>query len=379
MLSLWVPELPFQLACGRDNRLAGRPLAFLSPQGGLTPTLWLVNRLAKSEGIAAGEPMDKALRRCPGLQVLDPAPQAWWEAQESFGEYLSQWTPQGQLGRFGEALVELRGTAHLFGNPKDAARKILKELSGSTGWLGHGGLSDSGTAARLAARMEHGIEFVQNGFESSFLAPHPLKALQSLEAGILFRLGRLGLHQIRDLQPVPLDLLTRFLQADKAKKLLQRARGEDRQRLPMLADKPNESRRAWRIEPPAMPELVPLAPWLLDKLWKERRCPRSLKLSWWDADGCSHRWAANESDLAEPPMALARIAECNFRKLSTRRMLVHRLELYAAWGLGRAMSLFDDNPNKKLDALEPALARLRKRFPGHPVLPGWAQRQFNFL
>jgi hypothetical protein len=54
--------------------------------------------------------MDVALRPCRGLEVLDPAPQAWWEAQAEFGEFLSRWTPQGTLGHMGEALVELRGT-----------------------------------------------------------------------------------------------------------------------------------------------------------------------------------------------------------------------------------------------------------------------------
>jgi len=138
----------------------------------------------------------------------------------------------------------------------------------------------------------------------------------------------------------------------------------------MLADRPGESRHAWRLEPPAMPEAVPLAPWLLDKLWKEKRSPRFIKLKWWDADGQAHRWAANEAELSCPPMAIARSVEVAFRQKSERRILVHRLEAHVAWGLGRAQSLFY-NDDKRLDALEPALAKLRKRFPKHPVLPGW--------
>jgi len=372
MLSLWVPELPFQLACGRDKRLVGRPLAFLppNPQSASTPTLWLVNRLARSEGIEAGEAMDRALRHCPGLQILDPAPHAWWEAQVSFNEFISNWTPQGLLGNLGEALLDVRGLGYVLGSPKDAASRILRELHNGMGWRGHGGLSGSGTAARLAARMEHGLECVQGGFEASFLAPHPLKALPSLESGILFRLHRLGLFQIRDLQPVPVDMLSQFMQASKAKNLLQCAKGEDRPRLPMLADRPGESRHAWRLEPPALPEAVPLAPWLLDKLWQEKRSPRFIKLNWWDVDGQGHRWAASDANLSEPPMAIARSVEAAFRQKSERRILIHRLEVHVAWGFGRAMSLFD-NGDKKLDALEPALAKLRKRFPKHPVLPGW--------
>jgi len=373
MLSLWVPELPFQLACGRDKRLVDRPLAFLPPHPplcGSLPALWLVNRLARSEGVEAGEAMDRAFRLCPSLQVLDPAPQTWWEAQVSFNEFLSNWTPQGLLGNLGEALLDVHGLGHIFGSPKDASNRILRELYSGMGWRGHGGLSGSGTAARLAARMEHGLECVRDGSEASFLAPHPLKALPSLDVGILFRLQRLGLFQIRDLQPVPVEMLSHFMQAHKAKNVLQCARGEDRPRLPMLADKPGESRHAWRLEPPALPEAVPLAPWLLDKLWQDKRSPRFIKLNWWDVDGQAHRWTASEADLSETPMAVARSIEIAFRQKSERRILIHRLEAHVAWGLGRMRSLFD-NGDKKLDALEPALAKLRKRFPKHPVLPGW--------
>jgi len=331
-----------------------------------------VNRLAKVEGIGVGDSMDRALRVCPGLQVLDPAPQVWWEAQAGFGEFLTRWTPQGLLGRMGEAQIDLQGTHGLFGHPVDAASLILKELSGAMGWLGHGGLSVSGTASRIAARQERGVEIVQDGFEASYLAPHPLKTLPRLEDGILFRLNRLGLYQIRDLQPVPVNMLAQFVREDKARNLVQCARGEDRPRLPMLANKPHESQHLWRIEPPAMPEAIPLAQWLLDKLWNDRRSPRLLMLNWWDVDGVSHRWGASEFELSEPPLVVARTAETGFRQNAQRRILVHRLEAHIAWGLGRSRGLFCDG-NKKLEAIEPTLAKLRKRYPDHPVLPGWAR------
>jgi hypothetical protein len=377
VLSLWFPELPFQLAYNRDGRLSGRPLAFLSPHGS-TPVLWLVNRQAKNEGIVAGDSMDAALRRCPGLEVLDPAPQLWWDAQAGFGEFLSRWTPQGALGRMGEALLELHGTQRLYGHPKDAANRMLSELNTSMGWSSHGGLSGSGTAARLAARKEHGIEHVQSGFEASFIAPHSIKALPNVERDTLGRLQRLGLYQIRDLQPVPLNVLINVVRQDKAKSLLQCARGEDRPRLPMLADSPHESRHSWRIEPPAVPKEVPLASWLLDKLWRDKRCPRAISLNWWDIDGMNHRWSAGECDLLETPMTIARTAESNFQRESERRIVVHRLEVLIAWGLGRPKSLFGTT-DRKLEAIEPALAKLRKRFPDHPVLPGWAASSFQGL
>jgi hypothetical protein len=374
MLSLWVPELPFQIAAMRDSRLSDRPMAFLSPHSGPTPTLWLVNRLAKSEGVGTGMGLERAVGACPSLEVLDPEPRVWQEAQASLGEFLAHWTPQGRLGHMGEAMVELGGTQHLFGAPADAANTILKELSGSMGWTAHSGLSTSGTASWLAAREQHGVNVVKEGYEASFLAPYSLAAMPSLEKGVLFRLNRLGLYEIRDLQPVPVDMLAHFMQRDAAKKLLQSAKGEDRPKLPMLADKPNESRHAWRLEPAAMPEAVPLAQWILDKLWNEKRTPRMLVLSWWDADGLRHRWKADDFCLSETPLSIAKQAEAAFCSLAVRRVAVHRFDALIGWGTGRPKSLFYEG-NKKLEALEPVLAKLRARFPDHLVAPGWAKNK----
>lgn len=373
MLAMWVPELPFQLACQREASLRSHPLAFLSPHPGQTPSLWLVNRLARAEGVAPGDPMDHALRRLPQLKVLDPAPQTWWEAQASLGDLLSRWSPQGLLGRMGEALLELQGTTHLFGPPQDAALKIQRTLASHVGWASHTGLSQSATAARLAAHLERNLELVREGCEQTFLAPHALNRLPDLTPRLRWRFQRLGLQRFGDLQPVPLPVLTQLMPEPDARKVLSQARGEDRPRLPFLADPPHESRHPWRLEPPRLPEEVFLASWCLERLWSEGRSPRSFTLRWWDVDGEGHRWAASEADLTLPPLALAQLAEGAFRRLSTRRILVHRLELHLAWGLGRPRSLFEPTHLTKLNALEPALAKLRRRFPKHPVLPGWAR------
>ena len=379
MLAMWVPEMPFQMACQVDAGLKDRPLAFLAAGPQRTPCLWLVNRLARAAGVAPGEPMDQALRRLPGLRVLDPAPQTWWEAQASLGEFLQHWTPQGLLGRMGEALVDLQGTGRLYGGPLDAARRIQRDLVQSMGWVSHGGLSLSATAARLATRGPEAaglcLEEVPEGSERVFLAPQPLARLPEISPRIRFRFRRLGLSRFGDLQPVPLPTLSQIMPEPDARTALSRARGEDRPRLPMLADPLGESRHAWRLEPACLPEEVPLAFWCLERFWNDGRAPRRLTLRWWDVDGETHAWRAPEEVLAEPAMAMARLVEAAFRRGAQRRILVHRLELHLAWGLGRAQGLFEPPLTRKLGALETALARLRRRFPERPVLPGWAREE----
>ncbi len=371
MLAMWVPELPFQLACGRDATLRQRPLAFLNPESPRTPSLWFVNRLAREAGLCPGESLEQALRRAPGLQVLDPAPQVWWEAQGSFADFLQHWTPQGQLGRLGEAMVELQGLERVSGAPRDTALRMARELAGRYGWTSHGGLSASATAARIASRLEQRLECVADGFEAAFLAPQPLRRLPDLAPRLRTRFHRLGLRCFEDLQPMPLPVLCELVPERLAPGLLAQARGEDRPKLPLLADPPGSSRTPWRLQPPRLPEEVALASWCLGRLWAEPRSPRSLTLRWWDADGEPHFWKAGAEDLARTPMELVGVIERGFRALCTRRILVRELELRVHWGLGRARPLFQEPRAQKFERLEPALARLRQRYPANPVQPGW--------
>lgn len=371
MLAMWVPELPFQLAARRDPELQGRPLAFLSPHGGRVATLWLLNARARAEGLRPGDPMDAALRRVRGLRLLEPTPRTWGEAQGAFRDFLVAWTPQGLLPRMGEALVELQGTQRLFGPPKDAAWRIQRELRARHGWDSRAGLSASATAAGFAARLEAPLVEVPEGAEPGFLAPQPLQRLPELAPRWLWRFRRLGLHRLGDLQPLPLPTLAQLVHPAEAPKLLAKVRGEDRPRLPLLMEPQGRSVHRWRLEPPCLPEAVPLARWLLTLLWEEARAPRALALQWWDLDGQSHRWAAPPEALLRPPLALAPAATEAFLALATRRLLVHRVELRLRWGLGQAVGLFQGEGDAKLGRLEGALARLRRRFPETEVRPGW--------
>ena len=371
MLAMWVPELPFQLACGRDGALRDRPLAFLNPETPRSPSLWFVNRLGRAEGLGPGLPLDQALRVAPGLRVMDPSPQVWWEAQVSLGDFLQHWTPQGQLGRLGEALVELQGTQRLFGPLADTAARIRRELAARHGWDSHGGLSLSATAAQLAARVEHQLELVADGAEATFLGPHPLRRLPDLAPRLRERFHRLGLRSFGDLQPVPLPVLAELTNPKLAPELRAKVRGEDRPRLPLLAERPGHARHGWRFQPPRLPEEVGLAARCLDWLWSDPRSPRTLTLRWWDVDGEPHTWRAAPEDLTTPPLALARRLQQAFLAGATRRLLVREVELRLAWGLGRERGLFQDPLHARLDRLEPVLARLRHRFPEQVLRPGW--------
>lgn len=369
MLAVWVPELPFQLARQRESGLVGRPLGFRNPEQGRTPRLWMVDRIARKAGLEPGVPIDIALHQDPGLVVLDPAPSTWMDARACLGRHLLAYSPLGRLGRFGEGFVDLRGTERIHGPVLDAAERLRQELLKEVGWNAHGGLSQSFSASRLAAKAEDRVRLIESGQEAPFLAPYPLGSLSALEARSRDRLQHFGLFRVVQVQPMEVHALGRIIPPLEAFQVLRQARGEDQDRLPLLeVVKASETLRKV-IMPPAHKHELGLASWVWEAAWSWRldgRFVHRLRLSWWDVDDLHHVLSFSLS--GEDLWASTRDLELRFMAEATRRVLIQRLELEAWLGStpGTPLLLAEDGVRKRL-ALEATALRLHRRF-GHQAL-----------
>ena len=333
MLAVWVPELPFQLARQRESDLVGRPLGFRSPDQGRTPRLWMVDRIARKAGLEPGIPVDVALHQDPGLVVLDPAPSTWMDARACLGRHLLAYSPLGRLGRFGEGYVDLRGTERLHGPVLDAAERLRTDLQREAGWSAHGGLSQSFSASRLAAKAEDQVRLIEAGQEAPFLAPYLLGVLSALEARSRDRLQHFGLHRVAQVQPMEVTAVGRIIPPAEAFQVLRQARGEDQDRLPPLETVQASETLRKIILPPAHKHELGLASWVWEAAWAWRldgRFLHRLRLSWWDVDDLHHvlPFALGGEDL----WGCCRDLELRFMADATRRVLIQRVELEAWLG-----------------------------------------------
>ena len=307
-------------------------------------------------------PMDQALRAVPGLRVLDPSPQIWWEAQGSLGDFLQHWTPQGQLGRMGEALVELQGTQRLFGPLVDTAERMRRELAEQHGWASHGGLSLSATAAQIAAHAEHSLELVADGAEATFLAPQPLRRLPDLAPAPPGALPPPGPALLR--RPparAPARAGGTHDHPKAAPDLRAQVRGEDRPGCPCSRSAPGHARHGWRLQPPRLPEEVALAARCLDWLWSDPRHPRRLVLRWWDVDGEPHTWRAPPEDLRPRPWPWPGVSSRPSWRAPPGASSCGRWNCAwpGAWAVSGASSRIRST---RAWTPRPTLARLRRRF-----------------
>lgn len=369
MLAVWVPELPFQLARQQEHGLTGRPIGFRGPDQGRTPRLWMVDRLARKAGLEPGMAVDIALHQDPGLVVLDPVPSTWMDARACLGRQLLAYSPLGRLGRFGEGFVDLRGTERLHGPVLDAAEHLRRDLQRAMGWCAHGGISQSLSASRLAAKAEDQVRLIEAGQEAPFLSPYPLGALSALEARSRDRLEHFGLNRIAQVQPMDVTALGRIIPQPEAFHVLRQARGEDQDRLPPLEVVQASETLRKIILPAAHKHELRVASWVWEAAWAWRldgRYLHRLRLSWWDVDELHHvlPFSLGGEDL----WTGCRNLESKFIAEAARRVLIQRMELEAWLGpMPNAPILLAEESILKRLAIEATALRLHRRF-GHQAL-----------
>ncbi len=324
----------------------------------------MVDRQARKAGLEAGVPIDVALHQDPGLVVLDPTPATWMDARTCLGRHLLGYSPLGRLGRFGEGFVDLRGTERLHGPALDAAERLRRELQQVVGWSAHGGLSQSLSASRLAAKAEDQVRLIAAGAEAPFLAPFPLGALPALEVRSRDRLQHFGLHRVAQVQPMEVAVLSRIIPPTEAFQVLRQARGEDQDRLPPLEVVQASETLRRSLIPPAHKHDIGVAAWVWEAVWAWRldgRYLHRMNLSWWDVDDMHHvlKLGMNGEDL----WGWCRDLELRFMAEATRRVVIQRLELEAWLGATPAVqALFVEDLVRKRLALEAAALRLHRRF-----------------
>lgn len=212
----------------------------------------------------------------------------------------------------------------------DAAEHLRTGLRAELGWSAHGGLSQSFSASRLAAKAEDQVRLIEAGQEAPFLAPFPIGALTALEARSRERLQHFGLHRVAQVQPMEIDALGRIIPPTEAFRVLRQARGEDQDRLPPLEVVQASETLRKIIMPPAHRHDLGVASWAWEAAWAWRldgRFLHRLRLSWWDMDDLHHTLAFRMG--GEDLWTCCRALELKFMAEATRRVLIQRMELEA--------------------------------------------------
>ena len=374
-----IPSFEVALARLNDPALRTRPLA-IAPLNTSRALLREVSIEAEQEGLHVGMPIDHALRLCPSVHVLSPNPYRVHSAGQSLLNVITHYAPVWEPSHPGAFVMDVTGTARLFGPACDVAAKVQQDVLERYHLDGMAGVGSNKLVAQTAARLIEPSELceVWHGSERVFMSPLSVRTLPGLHRPcmrtVMERLDDLNLLTLGDVADSPLDALELAV-GDYAGQLSRWAQGIDH--VPVLPP----------ATQPSLEETVTLEPdeaddpvlWgqLLDVLQRlcrmlrsqGRVCSRlSLTIRYSDQIEVTKQERVRpetcwECDLA--PVLGGLFQRCFRRRVRVRQMTVSTTGLTA---YAEQVPLFDERPShgqqwrERAQALAVALDKLHARF-----------------
>jgi len=183
----------------------------LAIRQGQRDVIHAANADALALGLAPGMPVTHARALHAELDIAPADIDADRRVLERLAIHaLRHWTPVAKAAPPDGLLVDLTGTAHLFGGEQLFARRLVRFL-GRLGLTSIVAIADTPGAAHALARYSgRSIVIAPPGETIDAIAPLPLAALR-LDDGALTAARRFGLERVADLLPMPRGPLTRRL------------------------------------------------------------------------------------------------------------------------------------------------------------------------
>lgn len=379
IVCLAIPSFEVALARLNDPALLTRPLA-IAPLNTSRALLREVSYEAIQDGLYVGMPIEQAKRLSPSLHVLSPNQSRVQSANQSLLSVVAHYAPVWEPFQAGSFVMDLTGTARLFGSACDVAAQVQQDILKQYHLDGVAGLGSNKLVAQTAATLIEPSELydVRHGSEQVFMSPLKVRTLPGLHRPcmrkVLDRLDDLNLLTLGDVAESPLDALSLAI-GDYAGQLSRWAQGIDHAPVLHPAIQPSLEETI-TLEPDEVDDPV-LWGKLLDALQRlcrmlrgQRRVCKSLSLTIRYSDQVEvtkqERLTLEtcwEADLSSPLYAI--FQRCFRRRVRLRQMTVSMTGLTA---LAEQGSLFDERPielqrkQERARSLAVALDKLHARF-----------------
>lgn len=201
-MSIWFPRL------ASEASLRGRPIDgpyALTLRASNTDRLHCLNPEAEARGLYRGMPLADARAICPTLETRPADPVQETAALAVLRRWSSRYAPMVAPDGTDGLMADISGVAHLFGGEEEMRADLQARLIRS-GISGISGIAGTRGAAHALAR--HGGGIIPDGRLAEGLADLPVAALR-IAPDTVAALARLGIHRIRDLEPLPRAPLAR--------------------------------------------------------------------------------------------------------------------------------------------------------------------------
>ncbi|RKM57351.1 DNA polymerase IV [Butyrivibrio sp. X503] len=176
---------------------------------------------AKKYGIVTGEPVVKALQKCPNLVMVGSDFNFYRECSHAFIDILHKYAPVVAQVSIDEAYMDMTGTRSMYQDletpdcpfPICVARKIKDEIRDTLGFTVNVGISDNKLLAKMASdftKPDRIHTLFPNEIEEK-MWPLPIGDLYGCGGSTASRLNSLGIRTIGDAANADYEMLTGIL------------------------------------------------------------------------------------------------------------------------------------------------------------------------
>jgi protein ImuB len=238
-VAIWFRHLTTDWLTLRRPVLKDIPFVFVKPYHGRV-IITSSSPAAQIEGIHTGMPAADAKAIIPGLQVFDEREGRSLKLLKALGEWCIRYTPIIAVDDPDGLILDVSGCTHLWGSERDYLKEIVTRFK-SKGYDVRAAMADTIGAAWAISRFGKLTPIIETGRHASALMPLPPAALR-LDAAILARLQKLGLHQVQSFINMPRSVLRRRFGEGLLLKLGQALGNEDEVLKPLHIIAPYQER-----------------------------------------------------------------------------------------------------------------------------------------
>lgn len=165
---------------------------------------------AKKYGIATGESLFSARRKCPGLIVVRPDFDWYVQNSKAMIAILNQYSPEVEQYSIDEAFVDMTGTERLFGVPVETAHALRRRIRDELGFTVNIGVAPNRLLAKMASDFEKPdkVHVLDPEDVPRRLWPLPVRELFGVGPSAAARMKQMGILRIGDLANTDRAVLT---------------------------------------------------------------------------------------------------------------------------------------------------------------------------
>ncbi len=191
-----------------DPRLRGKPVVVGgSPQG--RGVVSAASYEAREFGIHSAMPAAQAIRRCPDAIFIKPRMRYYAAISRQIREIFGRYTSLVEPLSLDEAFLDVSGCVRLFGEARQIARDIKRDIRKEVGLMASAGVAPNKFLAKVASDLDKpdGLVYVDPDDIHGFLDPLPIARVWGVGPQTEKKFNSLGATTIGHVRHLPLETL----------------------------------------------------------------------------------------------------------------------------------------------------------------------------